>query len=133
MRKVKNDDKNKDVNCIRCFSQNHDTTQCRKYVDTSMYMCICEEGYHYRDKCLTRKDSRRNSFEDNHRNRTQSRQRQNSSERYNAKERQTLDSSRENRRQYWQNDTQRYRNDRSHSPRQNTSYRHRSPSSSSRH
>ena len=133
MRKVRNDDKNKDINCIRCFSRNHDTTQCRRYIDTSMYMCICEEGYHYRDKCLTRKDSRRNSIEDNYRNRTQSRQRQNSSDRYNAKERQTRDSSRENRRQNWQNDTQRYRNDKSHSPKQKTLYRHRSPSSSSRH
>lgn len=87
MRKVRNDDKNKDINCIRCFSRNHDTTQCRRYIATSMYMCICEEGYHYRDKCLTRKDSRRNSIEDNYRNRTQSRQRQNSSERMRKKDR----------------------------------------------
>ena len=141
MQKLKKD--NVSVKCIRCFSENHSTTECRRYVSTSPYICTCNKGFHYRNKCL-RTSVRRESTQ-NYRNESRHSPSKYEENRQNSKTRLSRSPSRNNiadrRRSYSREYSderpkykQRYNQSRSMSPRSTNRFsRQRSPSSGSRH
>ena len=143
IQKLKKDVKCENVKCIRCFSGNHSTTECRRYVSTSPYICTCNEGFHYRNKCL-RKSVRRESTQ-NYRNESRHSPSKYEENRQNSKTRLSRSPSRNNnterRRSYSREYSderpkykQRYNQSRSMSPRSTNRFsRQRSPSSGSRH